>query len=72
MLTKIFSLIICLFFAHDIVCVSSCCSRLMFSWSRADLRVIRAGRTHYFVRRQRTMSPVPACRLCAIVLFCMP
>jgi hypothetical protein len=37
------------------------CSRVMCSWSRADSRVVRAGRSHCFMRRPRAKSSVSTC-----------
>jgi hypothetical protein len=54
---------------YHAVALSARCSRMMFSWSRADSRVIRAGRTHYFVCRQHAMSRVFARQSHAVMLF---
>ena len=54
----------------------TCCLRVVRAWwargrvlVRAGSRIVRAGRAHCFVCRQRAVSRVSARRLHAVVLF---
>jgi hypothetical protein len=60
---------ICLVQMCHLFSISRLSCVLFHTWWRAGSRVVRVGRMHYFVCRQRDMSHVSAHRLHTVVSF---